>query len=151
MKEIERKFLVKGPVPDGLPSEPIRQGYLTVGSDSVEVRLRQKGDRHFLTVKSEGGLVRDEYEIVIDAAQFELLWPTTQGRRIEKNRHTGTLASGQTFELDIFTERLAPLRLVEVEFHSEEAAHAFTPPEWFGEEVTEDKRYRNRALALSRP
>ncbi|MCP8895294.1 CYTH domain-containing protein [Shinella daejeonensis] len=149
MKEIERKFLVEGPVPQGLPFEPIRQGYLTATSDSVEVRLRQKGGDYFLTLKSDGDLVREEYEIAIEITQFETLWPATEGRRVEKNRHHGTLPGGQEFELDVFGGHLAPLTLVEVEFPSEEAASAFDPPRWFGREVTQDKRYKNKALALS--
>ncbi len=151
MKEIERKFLVKGPVPDGLPFERIRQGYVTVATDSVEVRLRQQGDAWFLTVKSGEGLVRDEHEIAIGGAEFETLWPLTAGRRVEKVRHCGKLAGGAEFELDVFEGHLAPLMLVEVEFSSEEAASIFIPPDWFGEEVTGDKRYRNRALAIAGP
>lgn len=151
MKEIERKFLVKGPMPDGLPSEPIRQGYVTAISDSTEVRLRRKGDTCFLTVKSDGGLVRDEIEITIGAAAFETLWPLTEGRRVEKTRRRGKLPGGLEFELDVFEGHLAPLMLVEVEFPSEEAARLFVPPDWFGEDVTGDRRYRNRTLALSGP
>ena len=151
MKEIERKFLVEGPTPEGLAAEPVRQGYITAATDSAEVRLRQKGEACFLTVKSEGGLVRDEYEIRIGQPEFETLWPLTEGRRVEKTRHTGKLAGGLEFELDIFAGDLAPLMLVEVEFPSEEAARDFTPPDWFGQDVTGDKRYRNRMLALSRP
>lgn len=151
MKEIERKFLVKGPVPEGLAFEPIRQGYMTAPSDSTEIRLRQKGSACYLTVKSEGGLVRNEYEIAIDISQFETLWPLTENRRVEKTRHVGSLPGGLQFELDIFEGHLASLQLVEVEFSSEEAAHAFAPPDWFGEDVTEDKRYKNKALALSKP
>jgi CYTH domain-containing protein len=151
VKEIERKFLVKGPVPEGLAAQPIRQGYITAASDSAEVRLRQKGEACFLTVKSEGGLVRDEYEIAIGKPEFETLWPLTEGRRVEKTRHRGALAGGLEFELDIFEGHLAPLMLVEVEFPSEAAARAFMPPDWFGEDVTEDKRYRNIALAQARP
>lgn len=37
----------------------------------AEVRLPQKGDACFLTVKSDGGLVRAEYEITINAEQIE--------------------------------------------------------------------------------
>lgn len=151
MKEIERKFLVRGPVPEGLPFEPIRQGYITAASDTAEVRLRQKGEACFLTVKSGGGLVRDEYEIAIGKPEFETLWPLTEGRRVEKTRYTGRRADGLEFELDVFEGHLAPLMLVEVEFPSEAAARAFIPPDWFGEDVTEDKSYRNSALALSRP
>ena len=151
MKEIERKFLVDGPVPDGLPAKPILQGYLTLATDSVEIRLRQKGDDYSLTIKSDGGLTREEREVAIEAAQFQSLWPATEGRRVEKTRHLGTLPGGQVFEFDVFSGHLAPLMLVEVEFPSEEAARAFVPPTWFGKEVTEDKRYKNKALALSKP
>ena len=151
MKEIERKFLVKGPVPDGLQPEPIRQGYLTSASDSVEVRVRQTGSACFLTVKSGAGMIRDEREIMITAADFETLWPATEARRIEKRRHRGTLPGGRVFELDIFAGRLAPLVLVEVEFPSEAAARAFVPPDWFGADVTGDARYKNKALPLSEP
>ncbi|MCA0998408.1 CYTH domain-containing protein [Alloyangia pacifica] len=146
--EIERKFLVAQlPVLEDLKAKPVRQGYVTQAGDSVELRLREKGGAFFLTLKSEGGLVRMEREIEIDAAQFEALWPATEGRRLEKTRYVGALPDGTGFELDVFTGTLAPLVLVEVEFDSAEAARAFTPPDWFGADVTEDRRYRNRALA----
>ncbi|TRW95637.1 CYTH domain-containing protein [Paracoccus sp. M683] len=151
MKEIERKFLVDGPVPQGLSAWPILQGYLTTATDSVEIRLRREGDDHSLTLKSDGGLIRDEREITIGSAEFDMLWPATKGRRVEKTRHRGTLPGGQPFELDVFSGDLAPLMLVEVEFPSEEVALSFLPPSWFGKEVTEDKRFKNRALALFRP
>ena len=109
MKEIERKFLVDGPVPDGLPAKPILQGYLTLATDSVEIRLRQKGDDYSLTIKSDGGLTREEREVAIEAAQFQSLWPATEGRRVEKTRHLGTLPGGQVFEFDVFSGHLAPL------------------------------------------
>lgn len=151
MTEIERKFLVDGPVPEGLSARPILQGYLTADTDSVEIRLRRKGDDHFLTLKSDGGLIREEREVAIGAEQFATLWPATEGRRVEKTRHSGTLPDGQEFELDIFSGHLAPLILVEVEFPSEAVALAFVPPAWFGREVTEDRRFRNKALAISKP
>lgn len=37
----------------------------------------------------------------------------------------------------------APLAMAEVEFPTAAAAHAFTPPAWFGREVTEDPAYTN--------
>ncbi len=146
--EIERKFLVaECPALDGVTCEAVRQGYVTRPNDSVEVRLRQKGRGYFLTVKSDGTVQRDEHETAITAEQFETLWPTTVGSRIEKTRYTGALSDGLIFELDIFGGALAPLMLVEVEFASLDAANAFTAPDWFGADVTTDKRFKNRALA----
>lgn len=146
--EIERKFLVATcPALDEVTSEAVRQGYVTGAHDSVEVRLRQKGGAYFLTVKSGGTVQRAEYETAITAEQFETLWPATAGSRIEKTRYTGALPDGLMFELDIFCGALAPLMLVEVEFPTLDAASAFTPPDWFGVDVTSDKRFKNKALA----
>jgi CYTH domain-containing protein len=50
-------------------------------------------------------------------------------------------------ELDLFHGVHEGLRLVEVEFPSAEAANAFVPPAWFGEDVSSDPRYRNSYLA----
>ncbi|MFN3524712.1 MAG: CYTH domain-containing protein [Paracoccus sp. (in: a-proteobacteria)] len=149
-QEIERKFLV-GTMPDlsGARASALRQGYVTAPEDTVELRLRQSDDSFVLSIKSGEGMVRSEREIAIDAPQFETLWPATEGRRIEKTRWTGDLGAGLVYELDIFAGDLAGLLTVEVEFGSAEAADAFVPPDWFGAEVTSDKRYRNKSLALS--
>ena len=148
--EIERKFLL-ATLPDLRPltAVEVRQGYLTAEQDSVELRLRQKGAAWFLTLKSGAGLRRTEHEIVIEEAQFTALWPATRARRIEKTRYLGQLDDGTGFELDIFSGKLAPLTLIEVEFPSLDAARAFAPPTWFGREVTEDPRFKNKALATA--
>ncbi len=147
--EIERKFRVRDlPALEGLKAVHVQQGYLTRTGDSVELRLRQADDRHFMTLKSDGGLERLEYEIAIDPAQFETLWPATKGRRVEKIRHVGRLPGGEIFELDVFAGKLAPLILVEVEFASLEAARSFTAPDWFGTEVTDDALFKNKSLAM---
>ena len=52
-----------------------------------------------------------------------------------------------TAELDIFHGAHEGLLLVEVEFPSVEAANAFVPPAWFGDDVSGDPRYRNSYLA----
>lgn len=147
--EIERKFLVQEmPDLDAARKSVIRQGYLTQPQDSVEIRLRQVDEAFLLTLKSGDGVVRIEKEVALGAEQFDRLWPDTEGRRVEKERWTGDLGGGLSFELDLFGGALAPLRLVEVEFSAEDQATAFRPPDWFGAEVTTDTRYKNKALAL---
>lgn len=147
--EIERKFLVAH-LPDlgGMKSFKVRQGYLTQPADSTELRLRQMNDTFFLTLKGEGDLVRIEREVEISAAQFAVFWPETRGRRVEKQRFNGQLPGGQEFELDVFEGNLAALRLVEIEFGSEDDAHQFQPPDWFGAEVTGARQYKNKVLAV---
>lgn len=147
--EIERKFLVAD-LPDLAAAriEPIRQGYLTALEDSVEIRVRQKGERYFLTTKSGAGLSRVEHEAQIDAKAFSCVWPATAARRVEKTRWTAPLTDGCQFELDIFDGALSGLKLVEVEFADAQAAAAFVPPAWFGREVTDDARFSNASLAF---
>jgi CYTH domain-containing protein len=52
-----------------------------------------------------------------------------------------------TIELDVFRGGLSGLCVAEVEFPSEEEAAAFSPPDWFGREVTDDERFKNKSLA----
>ncbi|CUJ92990.1 CYTH domain protein [Ruegeria denitrificans] len=148
--EIERKFLVAD-LPDlsGTEKAVVRQGYLTAPDDSTELRLRQKNDRFFLTLKGSGAMVRVEREAEISAEQFDTFWPETEGRRVEKERYTGRLPNGHVFELDVFLGDLAPLRLVEVEFETESGAKSYIPPDWFGTDVTADKRYKNKMMAIN--
>lgn len=49
--------------------------------------------------------------------------------------------------VDEFSGALAGLFLCEVEFSDEAQAGAFVPPQWFGADVTEDGRYKNKSLA----
>jgi CYTH domain-containing protein len=148
MSEIERKFLV-GELPaeaGNARPEHIRQGYLNL--EPAEVRIRSRsGRQHELTVKSVGGLSRAEVNVPLTPEQFDELWPLVQ-RSIEKERTVLALA-GQAVEVDVYRGRLAGLVVAEVEFRSEGEAQAFTPPSWFGREITADARYRNAALAAA--
>jgi CYTH domain-containing protein len=149
--EIERKFLVDA-LPEGYeahPFERIEQGYLAIGADGVEVRVRRRGDKTLLTVKSGPGQVRVEEELPIDERRFAALWPLTEGRRVTKTRYLIPLPGDALLELDLFDGALDGLRVAEVEFASEEASAAFTPPAWLGREVTGDPAYANQRLALA--
>lgn len=152
--EIERKWRVEAVPPELLerPGEPIDQGYLAIAGDGSEVRLRRRGQRCFLTFKAGRGMVRRELEAELESAQFEALWPGTEGRRLEKVRRVVPLGCGRglelKLELDVFGGRHTGLAIAEVEFPDEAAAHAFRPPAWFDAEVTDDDGYRNQRLAL---
>lgn len=145
--EIERKFLVSS-VPAWLgdgDSAEIAQGYVALDGET-EVRIRRHGGAHSLTIKSGVGLVRTEVELDLDAAGFGDLWPLTEGRRVVKRRH-GVPTEHLHLDLDVYAGDLEGLVVAEVEFASVEASGAFDPPAWLGREVTEDPRYKNRALA----
>jgi CYTH domain-containing protein len=147
--EVERKWLVRELPPgfDDLPAREIRQGYLALEPDGPEVRVRDDGGKLGLTVKGAGLLSRSEDEIELSAEQFDVLWPLTTGRRIEKARSECRLHEDVVAEIDVYRGGLEPLVVAEVEFASEDAAAQFIAPDWMGEEVTEDARYKNRNLA----
>jgi CYTH domain-containing protein len=151
--EIERKFLVAELPPDFARgrSDSIEQGYIAFGDEGLEVRVRRLGSRAALTIKKGEGRERLEEELEIDQASFERLWPLTEGRRLEKTRHTISAPDGLTFEVDTYAGDLEGLVTAEVEFSSEDAAGAFDPPSWFGAEVTDDPRYKNQSLACHGP
>jgi adenylate cyclase len=147
--EIERKFLVDEP-PElgGGEFSEIEQGYLALADDEggAEVRLRRRGEKRTLTVKSAGGEVRDEEEIELEAEGFDRLWRLTEGRRLGKRRYL--IEHGELeIELDVYTGGLEGLMVAEVEFPDEDAAREFDPPEWFGDEVTGKREYLNETLA----
>jgi len=149
--EIERKFMVaEVPTPDRLgPGVQIRQGYIAE-DDPVNVRVRITDMKSTLTVKAGSGLARTEVDVEISAEQAEALWLHTLGRRLDKTRHRVTVEDGEAHhvaEVDVYAGSLAGLCVVEVEFGSEAAAAAFTPPAWFGEELTETPGWTNASLA----
>jgi CYTH domain-containing protein len=146
--EIERKWVLEA-APDGLgPGARIEQGYIALDPAGAEVRVRRKGDKHTLTVKSGAGLVRGEEEIALSGEDFERLWALTEGRRVIKTRHDVALGD-LVAEVDVYEGALDGLLTAEVEFPDEASARAFVAPEWLGRDVTGDKRYANQALAVS--
>jgi adenylate cyclase len=126
-------------------SEEIDQGYLAADAES-EVRVRRIGEQSFLTVKRGSGRDRLEDEIEITAEQLEALWPATEGRRLAKKRFYVPL-DGLTAEVDVYGGKLEGLITAEVEFDSVADSESFDPPPWFGDEITDDPRYANQALA----
>jgi CYTH domain-containing protein len=149
--EVERKWLVPelpAEVLDGPPADAIQQGYLTIGADGAETRVRRRGAQCTLTVKSGRGLVRKETEITISSEQFDALWPATEGARVEKQRYARPAADGHVIEVDVYGGLLEGLIVAEVEFSDPWGAESFVAPYWFGSEVTGDPEYKNQRLAL---
>lgn len=144
--EIERKFLVKK-IPDNLDTYEridMTQGYLN--TDPV-VRVRKENDDYVLTYKGSGLLSHSEYNLPLNKEAFEHLLKKCDGIIISKSRYKIPLDNNLIAELDIFKGDLDSLKLVEVEFGSVEEADNFTPPEWFGEDVTTDGRYHNSYIS----
>jgi len=165
-EEVERKWIIDT-IPNHLLKnpKPIIQAYLSITKEE-EVRVRRKVSKnpkndepydYWITVKSAGGLLRKEYETLINKQSFENLINASNGKIVEKDRYVlkdsnmvpelNQNGNNYTIELDVYKGNLYGLYTAEVEFKSEEASRAFDAPEWFGLEVTLDKRFKNQSLA----
>ena len=158
--EIERKYRVAH-LPENLeqyPHSDMEQAYLCA---SPTIRIRKEWGHFVLTVKerkaksNDGNgavapIVNREEEFELSAEAYKRLSAKCEGMTVEKCRYRVPLPdSSLCAELDIFKGRLQGLVMVEVEFGSEPEADAFVPPEWFGNEVTADPRYRNSYLSTA--
>lgn len=143
--EIERKFLV-GELPqlDGYLHSEIVQGYV---SFSPEIRVRQLDDKYYRTEKGEGMIIREENEWEISKSEAEKLFKEVKTNLIEKTRYYIPY-NNYTIELDIYKGKFKGLIVAEVEFDSLDEANAFVPPDWFIEDISEKREYRNKILAL---
>lgn len=144
--EIERKFIPKY-LPDNLDSyehHDIQQAYLNT---SPVIRIRKQDEDYFLTYKGSGMMSREEYNLPLNQKSYFHLLTKADGNIITKTRYLIPLFNSLTAELDIFHDIFDGRLLVEVEFNSIEDANSFIPPEWFGEDVTYDKKYHNSNMS----
>jgi CYTH domain-containing protein len=133
--EIERKYLIDR-LPDGYeryPFHEIEQAYLC--TDPV-VRIRRSDDEYYLTYKGKGLLVREEYNLPLTKEAYLHLLTKADGIVLTKRRYLIPL-----------TGRYEGLVLAEVEFEDEASALSFTPPSWFGRDVTFSGEYQNSKLS----
>lgn len=152
--EIERKYrLVR--FPDGLENfakKEIEQGYI---SRNPVLRIRKSNDDLIFTFKDKNkhsadsavAICNEEVECFISRESYEHLKTKVDGHLIQKTRYIIPLDGGLKAELDVFHGRLEGLAFVEVEFPDVASAESFEAPDWFGEDVSMDKRYRNGRLS----
>lgn len=146
--EIERKYLISDP-PEGLyalPSTSIEQGYIVVTADD-ELRIRKRDHSFKLTFKRGSGAVRHEVEVDVSEEQYEEFKPLIIGSTIRKKR-IALPYMDHTIEIDVYKDALEGLLVAEVEFASKQTMRAFSPPAWFGEEVSARGEFKNKALAM---
>ena len=151
--EIERKFIVKYPVPPfvlDLVNTKIVQGYLNRHNPTIRVRI-ENDSKAILAIKSppldKEGRIRKEYEYEIPVEEANELIKSYCGINvIEKTRYI-FCNEGKIWEIDIFGGKLTNLVLAEIELDI--AEEDFTKPDWIGKEVTNDPIYTNACLAYA--
>lgn len=150
--EIERKFAVKH-LPDNLEQYQcleIEQGYLC---RKPTIRIRKSNDDYYMTYKNKVkntqsvAIVNEEVELPLNETAYQTLKEKIEGRLVKKHRYVIPLSKDLKAELDIFDDVFQGLVFVEVEFPNEEAAEEFVAPEWFGKDLSADKRFSNGYLS----
>lgn len=132
--------------------QEIKQTYL-IAPDGEERRVRSIDDEKFYkTVKTPTSDPRQriELETPIDKENYDIyLHQKEEGTEtIHKTRFKISIENGLTYELDIFhNKELNEHSTIEVEFDTKEDAENFNPPEWFGEDITSNKKFSNHKLA----
>lgn len=166
--ERERVFLVKElPADIGkyIPT-PISVGDFFESNSSDALKIRQKGDNYHL-IKKETNTAHERVEHIINIKEGEfnvLIKCTVQSHR--KNRYIYPYGKYMC-EIDYYLDRLDGYVRAEVEFNNDEDMLNFTPPEWFGDEITEinheihenlgevafeemKEKYRQRGIVLNK-
>ena len=149
--EIERKYRI-GRLADlpkhytSFPCHAIEQAYLR--TDPV-IRIRREDESYYLTYKGKGLLAREEYNLPLTKESYDHLLKKADGIILTKTRWLLPAEGNEdlTIELDIFEGVYKGLILAEVEFPTLEAAQTFSPPSWFGEDVTFSGQYQNSRLS----
>ena len=151
MKNIERErvFLVKE-----LPSNiseykalPIKVGDFYDSNSTDALKIRQKGD-NFHLIKKETTTAHERVEHVIDIkeGEFNVLYRCCVQSH-EKNRYIFS-SDKYEYEIDCYLGRLNGYVRVEVEFDNNEDMSNFTPPKWFGDEITEINHVIHKNLGI---
>lgn len=150
--EIERKFLIdKEQLPDNLshyPHNTLEQAYIIT---EPVLRIRKKNESYILTYKGPGLMKREEAEFPLSKEAYENLLTKTEGNVITKTRYKIPEKNNLTIELDIFHGLFQGIYLAEVEFPDEKSALSYTPPVWFGKEVTNETTFHNSTLSKMNP
>ena len=155
-KEIERKFAVKEVPPDLRNS--IKAEFVQTYAFGLRFRAKEANGHtvSFVTYKgpaSESGMSRTEIEKVCPNWIVRLVHLLCK-KTVHKTRYYLPIYTRRLgfpilrcAELDIYHGANKGLMTVEVELGDE--IEEITPPDWFGDELTGDKKYDNYSLATT--
>lgn len=139
---------------------PIHQFYTKI-TDEEEVRYRSKNGEYIKTIKRGSGLMRAEDEEFVNLDEFQSSEDQMIGKPIIKLRYLVKLKNYEDFydeltlEIDYYIHpKFVSRAILEIEFKNEDEAENFrfndALKKILGEpiEVTDDKRYKNKSIAL---
>lgn len=145
--EIERRFRVNPkdvPFDNAISRVLISQSY---ANNNPDVRIRKtQGEReivytHCVKYLNKGEYIREEIEEVITVEQYNFINKYIGKKPVLKDRYIIPIENGMYAQLDYFLSQ--NVYVVEVEFSSIEEMENFTPPSWFGSEITKINMTKN--------
>jgi adenylate cyclase len=148
--EVERKFLVAN---DGWKAKAVRCVFLRDGllasGNGNKVRIRIADEKATVTIKGpRKSMSRAEFEYEIPASDAEaILTHMCQGHTLEKRRHF-IEHSNVTWEIDVYEGSLQGIVIAEIELRHE--SQKIELPDWIGQEVTRDPKYRKVNMLAAR-
>ena len=150
--EIEKKYKIKQ-LPKNLEKYEkieIEQAYL-VNRSKITVRVRKYNEDKFILSykmkkkKSTSEIsVCDEVELELTEESYEHLKEKHDGRILQKTRYIIPLNDELKVEIDRFKDFFNGVCFAEIEFKSEEQAKEYKIPDWLGEDISTEKRVKNR-------
>ena len=130
-------------------SKSITEGYFAAQEGRVSYVVVD-GERSLLVLVSERtGAAPAEERTEIPRAHAEALLDVCAGR-MTYERSAAPIEGGAEVLIDRITQP-GVINTVTIEFHNADEAEAFTPPSWFGPEITTDPSFGRQVIALDRP
>lgn len=144
---IRRKFLVlkKPPQFAAVKAIEIEEGYF-LRHPKRDLQLRRQDHDYFLVLQERIENAKAQ-ETKLTKAQFDALWPFTEGQRVFLKRSIFSI-KGLKVKIDSFLGEHAPLVLAEILFPTIAASKAFEHLDFLGEEVTRREEYETISMAL---
>jgi CYTH domain-containing protein len=150
--EIERRWILRKLPELRWHQEPVTREVGYIFNDHGELRVvrkhKRKGKSYQLTVKDDGGLVRNEWQEKIPEWAFKVLWPKTEGRRLTVARYI-FYDGDHKLEFDVYQGRFSGLVKLECEFKNRTEALRYEVDSCIDVvcEVTEDIKFNNKNLS----
>ena len=108
-----------------------------------KIQIQGAGVIYKMAIKSGNGMVRTEIEKRLTPEEYNSL------KKVSKASLSKTVVDIGFAGISIYSGNAKGLITVEVEFPDIRSAKQFTPPNWFGKEVTDDVRYRAKSIAFN--
>jgi CYTH domain-containing protein len=114
------------------------------GNSQEELKVVQEGNRFYEVIQSESSKIELK-RVRLNRRQFTNLWSQCSQRQIVAHRYLHRL-NGHRVYVDQYQGPLKGLTIIRAEFSSEFQAYSEQIPEWFGPEISFDKRFAEQKL-----